>query len=483
MRIERDSFKPSLRPLQTGRTSLQLRLTAGITTIALLGIGTVGTWTTWQMRKMLVVDHQENVAAAASRLKDKLSQTNPVQWPALVQKWSGQDLWVCVQPSQGAQIIHANGRDDVTEMMTMLSPEAIPSRPAVETVNGHHLVLTRQPLKQADNRAATLYLAQDITHDYNVLSTLINTLLLAMLLALATIVALIAMYIRESLRPLRRINQLAVSQTGQPQFALPDQPIPSEMEGVVQAMSSLSDRLSKTGERQREFTNSLSHELRTSLCLIQGYLASTLRRGDNLTVAQREALEVAASEADRTIKLLRDLLDLGRINSGKLELNLQPVILNDLVDQAIQIVDPDQQRTIEVIADSPIVAAWADVSQLNRVLMHLLKNACQYSKSDRPVQVILQQTSQQAIVQVQDQGCGIPIADQERVFDPFYRVESSRCRSTGGMGLGLAVVKSLVETMAGEVSLISTPGAGSTFTLKLPGVKDDKISESIAFDR
>jgi signal transduction histidine kinase len=471
MRIQRYSFKRPLRQLQqAGRTSLQLRLTAGITTIALLGIGTIGTWTTWKMRKMLVVDHQDNVASIASRLKYKLSQAEIAEWPALVRKWSGQDTWVCVQPSQGERIIQANGRTDLTKMMAQIPSEQIPPKPMVETVNNYHLVLAQQPLKQSGNAVGTLYLAQDITHDYNVLSTLINTLQLAMLLALAAIVALIAMYVRESLRPLRRINQLAVSQAGQSQFALPAQTVPSEMEGVVQAMSSLSDRLSKTGERQRDFTNSLSHELRTSLCLIQGYLESTLRRGDNLNPTQREALEVAASEADRVVKLLRDLLDLGRINSGKLELNLQPVILNDLVDQAIQLVDPAQERSIEVTA-SPLVVAQADASQLSRVLVHLLRNACQYSKPDRPVQVTLQQTPQQAIVQVQDQGCGIPVTDQDRIFDPFYRVESSRCRSTGGMGLGLAIVKSLVETMGGEVSLASESGSGSTFTVTLPAVE------------
>lgn len=472
MGIQRRSFQQPLRQLQQAkRTSLQLRLTAGITTIALLGIGTVGTWTTWQMRRMLVVDHQENVATVANRLNYKLSQAETAQWQGLVRKWAGRGMWVSVQPGQGDRIIHANGHDDVTKLLTQVDWQLLPTKPIIKTVDNHHLVLTQQTLKQDGNSAGTLYLAQDITHDYNVLSTLINTLQLAMLLALATIVTLIAMYVRESLRPLRQINQLAASQAGQSQFALPDQTIPSEMEGVVQAMSSLSDRLSKTGERQREFTNSLSHELRTSLCLIQGYLESTLRRGDNLSVAQREALEVAASEADRTVKLLRDLLDLGRINSGKLELNLQPVILNDLIDHAIQLADPEQERTIEVEAESPLVVAQADVSQFNRVLVHLLKNACQYSKPDRPIQVVLQQTSQQAIVHIQDQGCGIPFADQDRVFDPFYRVEASRCRSTGGMGLGLAIVKSLVENMGGEVSLSSEPGSGSTFTVKLPGVE------------
>jgi signal transduction histidine kinase len=232
-------------------------------------------------------------------------------------------------------------------------------------------------------------------------------------------------------------------------------------------MSSLSNRLSETGERQREFTNSLSHELRTSLSLIQGYVQSTLRRGDNLTPAQREALEIASSEANRTIQLLKDLLDLGRMNSGKMELHLKPVVLNTVVENAIELVDPEQQRIIEVEAEAPVIAQ-ADLTQIHRVLMHLLKNAMQYSKPDQPIHLQLHQSKEWAMLHVRDHGCGIPTSEQALIFNPFYRVEASRCRSTGGMGLGLAIVKALVEGMGGEVSVASTLGKGSTFTVKLP---------------
>jgi hypothetical protein len=253
-----------------------------------------------------------------------------------------------------------------------------------------------------------------------------------------------------------------------------------EVQGLVEAMSSLSTRLSETGERQREFTNSLSHELRTSLCLIQGYLQSTLRRGDNLTGSQREALEIAASEADRTIQLLKDLLDLGRINSGTMELQFNPIDLKDLLDSVIQMVDPYRERIIEVAAETQVVAQ-ADRSQLSRVLMHLLKNAMQFSKPDRPIQVLLGQTGGKwATVQINDCGCGIAEADQARIFDPFYRVETSRCRATGGMGLGLAIVKSLLEEMGGEVTVESKLGAGSTFRVKLPLVEAARFEKRVA---
>jgi signal transduction histidine kinase len=456
----------SLKP-KRDQPSLQLRLTAGMTTIALLSVGTIGTWTTWQMRKMLVVDHQEEISRVASHLEHQLSTTPTSQWPATLEEWATPELWVAFKPTKG-NLIQAEPENALASMQGELTDPAIwpamPTAPTVQTIEGHHLILDRQPLKQAGRPIGEIYLARDITHDYTVLSTLVNTLRFATLLALVPIVALIAMYIRRALQPLRQVNQLAQAGT------LPAEPLPVELQGLVQGLSTLSDRLSENGEKQREFTNCLSHELRTSLCLIQGYLKSTLRRGDNLTLAQRESLEVAASEADRMVLLLQDLLDLGRMHGSTMQCCLQPVVLNDLVETVIELVNPQQERLIKIEANQPVLAQ-AEIDQLQRVLLHLLKNAKQFSKPDQPIQVRLQQTPDWAIIQVSDRGCGISEADQRHIFEPFYRVESSRCRATGGMGLGLAIVLPLVKAMGGEISVESQLGVGSTFTIKLLAAK------------
>jgi signal transduction histidine kinase len=102
-----------------------------------------------------------------------------------------------------------------------------------------------------------------------------------------------------------------------------------------------------------------------------------------------------------------------------------------------------------------------------RVVNHLLENAARYAKG-QPIVIQLSETSNHALLQVCDRGCGIPLADQARIFEPFYRVEHSRCRSTGGIGLGLAIVKSLVEGMQGQVTVESQPGEGSVFSVMLP---------------
>ena len=490
MQMQRDSWKAKLTP--RGGNSLQLRLTAGMTTIALLSIGTIGTWTTWKMRNMLVVDHQQEIRQIAGHLERQLATTESAKWQNVIGEWAAPNLWVGVKQSNGKLLqagtpIGASNQSfssqasamadetaiEIAGKMTTIPWASLPAEPAIRQINGRQLVLDRHLLQQAGRPAGELYLARDITHDYRVLSTLVNQLLFGTVLALLPIAALVAMYIRQVLSPLRRMNQMAVAQAAQKPLRAGSPPaspaVFREVAGMVHVMSSLSARLSETDEKQRDFTNSLSHELRTSLCLVQGYLNSTLRRGANLTPAQREALEVAASEVNRTVELLQDLLDLGRSHVGGATCSLRPVVLNDIVEGAVRACDPQGNRQIELEAKT-LVVAQAEVKSLHRVLVHLLKNAQQFSPPDQPIQIQLAQTGNLAVIQISDRGCGIAAVDQAYLFEPFYRVEQSRCRATGGMGLGLAIVKSLVEAMNGEVSVVSQPGAGSTFTVELPAV-------------
>jgi len=495
MSIKRQSWNSELK--QLGRTSLQLRLTTGITTIALLSIGTIGTWTTWEMRKMLVVSHQQEIEQIAGHLDRQLTMTAPTRWQTVIEEWASPNLWVGVKQPNGnllragtpmtvsnqgfanqASVMESDQANqmanDMADEMLIAPWTSLPTGPTVQQIKGKQLVLDRHLLEQAGRPAGELYLARDITHDYGVLSMLVNQLLFGTVLALIPIAALMAMYIRRVLSPLRRMNQIAMAQVTQKPLrsgvitASITPEVPREVEGLVKVMSSLSSRLTETGEKQRDFTNSLSHELRTSLCLVQGYLKSTLRRGENLTPTQREALEVATSEVDRTVDLLQDLLDLGRNlgQNGSTTYNLKPVLLNDLIESAVRSVDPDGDRRIELEAET-LVTAQAEMKALHRVLVHLLKNAQQFSQPDQPIRIRLAQSGNLAVIQVIDQGCGIAAADQPHLFEPFYRVEQSRCRATGGMGLGLAIVKSLVKAMNGEVSVVSQPGAGSQFTVEL----------------
>jgi His Kinase A (phospho-acceptor) domain len=306
--------------------SLQLRLTLGITTISLLGVGSIGTWTSWEMRQMLIVDHQRYLKSISDRLPAEMAanrSTQPVavQLQKLIDQESSPTLWMWVKGTRN-QVLAASRNLSSFPGEAALMPQAMmPLEPTISLMNGRCLVLLSQPLRLNGKAMGQIYLAQDITHDYTVLNTLINSLQFATIVAVAILVALTAYLIWRSLHPLRKMNGMAIAQ-GELDDGLVLDEIPSEMRGLVQAFGNLSSRLVEADEQQRQFTNSISHEIRTSLSLVYGYLQSTLRRCNNLTDSQKAALEVAVEETERTIQLLKDLLDLARINGETMEFHL-----------------------------------------------------------------------------------------------------------------------------------------------------------------
>ncbi|NJR37524.1 MAG: HAMP domain-containing histidine kinase [Leptolyngbyaceae cyanobacterium CSU_1_4] len=460
-------FKQLRRLKREGIGSLQLRLTLGITVVSLLGLGSLGTWTIWEMRQMLLVKHKQSLELIADRFPDGLEQ--PTSKSAMTQtlqhkvdQWASPSLWIWVKVED--KIVAQS--PSIAPMEPLFSRLTMPALPAVYNLDNHYWVFCSRTLQAKGMKVGQLYLAQDITHDYIVLSTLINTLRVATLVAIAIIAVLAALLIWRSLHPLRRMNQLAAAGMELDQ-------VPTEVKDLVQAFSQLSVRLSETGAQQRQFTDSMSHELRTSLSLIYGYLQSTLRRGDNLTDPQKNALEVAVGETERTIQLLTSLLDLAKSNQGGISLHCVPLNLNDWLQITPWMVESQAfsclfscRLSVEVASDPLVVQA--DSEKLQQVIQQLIDNAAQYSEPDRPIALVLSRDRQEAVIQVHDHGFGIPALEHTRIFEPFYRLESSRCRSTGGMGLGLAIVKSLTESMGGRVTVQSTWGEGSVFEVRLP---------------
>jgi signal transduction histidine kinase len=164
--------------------------------------------------------------------------------------------------------------------------------------------------------------------------------------------------------------------------------------------------------------------------------------------------------------MLQDLLDLARADSGFLQVSLRPLVLNELMAEVAEMAANLHPR--QVVIDAPsIVTAQADRDRLRQVLVNLIDNAIKYSDTSQPVNLKLYQTNDQAFIQICDLGSGIPLADQARIFERFYRVDETRTRATGGHGLGLAIVKTFIEAMGGKISVRSTLGQGSTFTIML----------------
>jgi signal transduction histidine kinase len=234
------------------------------------------------------------------------------------------------------------------------------------------------------------------------------------------------------------------------------------------------DRVAGLLEARRQLIASVSHELRTPVATIRAYLEASLRQpAEEVPVGLRHDLAVAEAETARLQALIEDLFALSRAEVGQLALACVPTDVGPLVRRAVETAAPIAWRAGkvsvvgEVAPDLP--RGLVDASRLNQVLANLLRNGVRHTPPGGIVAVTARRAEGgELLVEVRDTGDGIAAADLPHVFERFYRGERQPANGEGGAGLGLALVKELVEAMGGTVAVASTPGQGSTFTLHLP---------------
>ena len=236
-----------------------------------------------------------------------------------------------------------------------------------------------------------------------------------------------------------------------------------------QTYNALLERLADSWSQQRQFVSAVSHELRTPLTIIQGYVRRTIRRSNNLSEGQIKGLETAEEETIRMRRLLDDLLDLSRSDSGQLTFSQEAVSVVDQLEQVAELAQTTLKRPLHLeLPDNPdqrTIEIQADAARLRQVLLDLIENADKYSPAQRPIQLTLEFTTVAAFISVKDEGIGIPEAELKTVFERFRR--ASNAPEKTGSGLGLSVVKLLVEGMGGTISVESRLGEGSTFIVQL----------------
>jgi signal transduction histidine kinase/CheY-like chemotaxis protein len=222
-----------------------------------------------------------------------------------------------------------------------------------------------------------------------------------------------------------------------------------------------------------EFLATLSHELRTALSSILGWTQVLLRTGDaELPERQRHALEVIDRNARAQVRLIDDLLDLSRIMAGKVRLEMQDVCLDGLVGAAIESALPAahaKDLRLEARLGAPPVTLRGDPARLQQVVWNLLTNALKFTPRSGHVEVALERPGDHVLLRVRDDGIGIPAAFLPQVFDRFSQRDSSSTRAFGGLGLGLAITRELVELHGGSIAVESAgEGHGALFTVTLP---------------
>jgi two-component system phosphate regulon sensor histidine kinase PhoR len=233
-------------------------------------------------------------------------------------------------------------------------------------------------------------------------------------------------------------------------------------------------RLRQLEAVRQEFVANVSHELRTPLSLIKSAVETLIDGGMNDPLVTARFLEIIDKHANRLTLLIDDLLLLARLDSGRIELHLEPVPLRaaaqDALDDAALIARSRGVTLENHVANE--IAAQADPERLRQVLANLIDNAIKYGREGGRVTLGGRAMNRGRVeLTVGDDGPGIPAEAKARIFERFYRVDKARSREEGGTGLGLAIVKNVVQAHGGEVRVESEAGAGTEFFITLPAAK------------
>jgi two-component system OmpR family sensor kinase len=328
-------------------------------------------------------------------------------------------------------------------------------RAAVEQDLGGAMLITAESLQDVD-------------------STLHRLLLVELLVTLAVLAALALLglwIVRLGLRPLREIEVTAAAITaGDLSRRVEHSDSRTEVGRVGNALNTMLDRIEASDQRLRRFIADASHELRTPLAAVRAYAELFERGAATRPEDLRRSMLGITRESERMTLLVDDLLLLARLDEGR-PLERKPVDLAQLVGEGVdaaRVVEPE--RPIELAVEPLTVTG--DEARLRQVLDNLLANARSHTPSGTPVSVALERVGDSARLSVADHGPGLTEEQAARVFERFYRADTSRARASGGVGLGLAIVAAVTEAHGGTAAAEPTPGGGATFVITLPLAAD-----------
>ncbi len=246
---------------------------------------------------------------------------------------------------------------------------------------------------------------------------------------------------------------------------------PSEASwGVVMVFHDLT-RLRELEDTRREFVANVSHELRTPLSLIKGYVETLLDGANKDSELSVKFLNIIDKHTDRLTFLIEDLLTISKLEMGRAFVNVHPEPLRELVDRVCQDLEGRaEERGVSLVIDiDENLEPPMDADRMQQVFFNLIENAIKYGSENGQVKIAASvEKDEFALIEVQDDGPGIPEESIERVFERFYRVDRARSRELGGTGLGLAIVKHIVQSHGGATWLESELGQGCRFKIRLP---------------
>lgn len=337
----------------------------------------------------------------------------------------------------------------------------------VKGTEGDWLLLDSSLLEE-DHFALRVRVAVSYTHNQQVLSILM--LLFFIGVPSITIVSLLGGFgiAKRSLMPIRKIITSAeVISQGNLSERVPQTQTKDELGELTDALNGMLASVEAAFTREKQFSSDASHELRTPVTVVRAY-TETLIKEPGLTEEQRESLQTILTECTRMEKIISQLLMITRGQEKRYPICIESIMLKAVVDSVTETMEEQlREKDIKFVSHcSANIEIQADQSLLTQLLLNLVENAVKYGKRQGTITLSVKQNDETTILSVKDNGIGIPEEALPHIFDRFYRVDASRNRN--GSGLGLSIVKWIVETHQGSIDVQSKLDHGTEFVVTIP---------------
>lgn len=488
-------------------TSLRSKITGVTVIVVTVGLMVIGVGTVLSIERYLTTQIDDKIDDAATALPGILSTLDFNDFDRARADGLSNEFFIAAVSATGSVLASNLDEDsfdygpDVSRLSLAVISEA--SEPfTLESRNQQtswRVKTYRLNIVSADSGRtlpATLAIGIDLEESRQVVGSFASVFLAFSLVVVVLSAALTRILVSTTFRPLREVEETAARFAGGDFSQRLGGSTPNtEVGRLTRSLNTMLSRIDRafadradTIDQMRRFIGDASHELRTPLVSVRGY-AELYRMGaitSKKDVAQ--AMERIEKEADRMTRLVTDLLELARLDESK-PLDLRNLRLIDIAkDQSLDAGAIAPERDISwslapgVSEDETTVEA--DENKLRQVLANLLQNALRFSPEGSPVEVEVDRSHnpERGIIRVIDHGEGIPEQIRKKIFQRFWRADTSRARETGGSGLGLAIASSIISRHAGTISVSETPGGGATFQVALPIVQSPEFPPPIHTD-
>ena len=317
---------------------------------------------------------------------------------------------------------------------------------------------------------AVHYLMSDLYQSRSSLLWIIQLLFVITYLMTAVLFLFYSFYIR---KPLYAITKGASEfANGNLSYQIPVKS-ENELGYLASNLNYMADKLNRNGEYQRQFISNISHDFRSPLTSIKGYVEAMID-GTIPVEMQEKYLKIISYEAERLEKLTRGLLTLNELDIHKRMLNIQDFDINQTIKSTAASFEgtcTTRQILLELILSGQTLYAHADLEQIQQVLYNLLSNAIKFSPDHSTITIETTEKNGKIFVSVKDHGIGIPKSSLNKIWERFYKIDRSRGKDQKGTGLGLAIVKEIISAHGQHINVISTEGVGTEFIFTLEQAK------------